>query len=139
MVTAKYHRYLAAGQPPQLFDIYPLVSKWGHLELGMVGGGVSLLLMESLAGVISWSTASWLFAINRTFMRAYFWKDATPIRTLFTSEGLVQLGENMIQVLRWGLWMSPIINSFLRPMGTLPGTTRTARSARRSPSSGMRR
>ena len=23
----------------------------------------------------------------------------------------------MIQVLRWGLWMSPIINSFLRPMG----------------------
>ena len=73
--------------------------------------------MESLAGVISWSTASWLFAINRTFMRAYFWKDATPIRTLFTSEGLVQLGENMIQVLRWGLWMSPIINSFLRPDG----------------------
>ena len=117
LVTAKYHRYLAAGHPPELFDIYPLVSKWGHLELGMVTGGVSLLLMESLAGVISWSTASWLFAINRTFMRAYFWKEATPIRTLFTSEGLVQLGENMIQVLRWGLWMSPIINSFLRPMG----------------------
>ena len=23
----------------------------------------------------------------------------------------------MIQVLRWGLWMSPIIRSFLRPMG----------------------
>src|SRR5256885_10425807 len=23
----------------------------------------------------------------------------------------------MIVVLRWGLWMSPIINSFLRPMG----------------------
>ena len=23
----------------------------------------------------------------------------------------------MIEVLRWGLWMSPIINSFLRPMG----------------------
>ena len=26
------------------------------------------------------------------------------------------LVENMIGVLRWGLWMSPIINSFLRPM-----------------------
>ena len=23
----------------------------------------------------------------------------------------------MIEVLRWGLWMSPIIKSFLRPMG----------------------
>ena len=41
VVTAKFHRYLAAGNPPELFDIYPLVSKWGHLELGMVGGGVS--------------------------------------------------------------------------------------------------
>ena len=117
VVAAKFHRYLAVGRPPELFEIYPLVSKWGHLTLGTVTGGVSLLLMESLAGVISWSTASWLFAINRTFMRAYFWKDATPIRTLFTRDGLVQIGENMIQVLRWGLWMSPIINSFLRPMG----------------------
>ena len=89
----------------------------GASQPGDGHGGVSLLLMEALAGVISWSTASWLFAINRTFMRAYFWKDATPIRTLFTRDGLVQIGENMIQVLRWGLWMSPIINSFLRPMG----------------------
>ncbi|MGO9598010.1 MAG: GH36-type glycosyl hydrolase domain-containing protein [Isosphaeraceae bacterium] len=117
VVTAKFHRYLAAGEPPQLVDVYPLVSKWGHLNLGTVQGGVSLLFMEALKGVISWSTAAWLFAINRTFMRAYFWKDATPIRTLFQKEGLVQLGENMIQVLRWGLWMSPIIDSFLRPMG----------------------
>jgi cyclic beta-1,2-glucan synthetase len=116
VVAAKFHRYLAVGLPPELFEIYPLVSKWGHLTLGTVTGGASLLLMEALAGVISWSTASWLFAINRTFMRAYFWKDATQIRSLFTSEGMVQLGENMIQVLRWGLWMSPIINSFLRPM-----------------------
>ncbi len=116
VVVTKFHRYLAVGRPPELFEIYPLVSKWGHLTLGTVEGGASLLLMEALAGVISWSTASWLFAINRTFMRAYFWKDTAPIRSLFTSEGLVQLGENMIQVLRWGIWMSPIINSFLRPM-----------------------
>ena len=93
------------GKAAELFDIYPLVSKWGHLTLGTVSGGVSLLLMESLAGVISWSTAAWLFAINRTFMRAYFWKDSAPIRTFFTRDGLVQLGENLIQVLRWGLWM----------------------------------
>jgi cyclic beta-1,2-glucan synthetase len=118
VVTAKFHRYLAAGLAEEPFEIYPLVSKWGHLHLGTVTGGVSLLFVEALAGVISWSTAAWLFAINRTFMRAYFWKDATPIRTLFTREGLSQVAENMIQVLRWGLWMSPIINSFLRPMGT---------------------
>ncbi|MFO0889410.1 MAG: hypothetical protein U0790_09755 [Isosphaeraceae bacterium] len=117
VVTEKFHRYLAAGRPPVLFDIYPLVSKWGHLNLGTVNGGVALLLSESLAGVISWSTAAWLFAINRTFMRSYFADDSTPIRTLFTADGLREVGENMIQVLRWGLWMSPIINSFLRPMG----------------------
>jgi cyclic beta-1,2-glucan synthetase len=117
VVTAKFHRYLGSGRPPEVFEIYPLVSKWGHLTLGTVTGGVSLLLMESLAGVISWSTAAWLFAINRTFLRAAFSKDPAPIRTLFTGEGLKEVGENMIQVLRWGLWMSPIINSFLRPMG----------------------
>jgi cyclic beta-1,2-glucan synthetase len=117
VVVAKFHRYLAVGSPPERFDIYPLVSKWGHLDLGFVGGGVSLLFAEALAGVISWSTAAWLFAINRTFMTAYFQREMTPIRTLLSREGLTQLGENMIQVLRWGLWMSPIINSFLRPVG----------------------
>ncbi len=117
VVAAKFHRYLAAGVAPQTFDVYPLVSKWGHINLVTVTGGVTLLFAEALAGVITWSTAAWLFAINRTFMTAYFQKDATPIRTLFTENGLAQLGENMIQVLRWGLWMSPIINSFLRPMG----------------------
>ena len=30
---------------------------------------------------------------------------------------MVGLTETMIGVLRWGLWMSPIIKSFLRPMG----------------------
>jgi cyclic beta-1,2-glucan synthetase len=117
VITAKYHRYLVISKPPSVFDIYPLVSKWGHLTLGTETGGVSLFFLESLAGVISWSTAAWLFAINRTFQRAYFWKDSAPIRTLFTAGGLKEVGENMIYVLRWGLWMSPIINSFLRPMG----------------------
>ncbi len=117
VVVAKFHRYLAAGLPPESFDVYPLVSKWGHLHLGIVTGGVSLLFVEALAGVISWSTAAWLFAINRTFMTAYFQQDAAPIKSFFTRDGLKQLAENMIVVLRWGLWMSPIINSFLRPMG----------------------
>ena len=117
LVAEKFQGYLAVGHKAELFDVYPLVSKWGHVTLGNVEGGASLLLCWSLAGVMSWATASWLFAINRTFMRAYFWKDATPIRTLFTQGGMIEIGENMIQVLRLGLWMSPIINAFLRPMG----------------------
>src|SRR5262249_4239259 len=70
-----------------------------------------------LAGVIRWSIPAWLFAINRTFMAACFDRDTTPIRALFTKAGLVQLVEDMIGVLRWGLWMSPIIEAFLRKMG----------------------
>ena len=78
---------------------------------------MSLLFDEALAGVISWSIPSWLFAINRTFMAAYFRKESAPIRALFTADGMAQLTQNMIEVLRWGLWMSPIINSFLRMTG----------------------
>ena len=66
--------------PPELFDIYPLLSKWGFLNLGVVTGGVSLLFAEALAGVISWSIAAWLFAINRTFMSGLLpeGRDADP-------------------------------------------------------------
>ena len=117
VVVAKFHRYLAAGVPPETHTVYPLLSKWGFINLGEVTGGVSLLFKEALAGVISFSIPSWLFAINRAFMAAYFHKEAGPITSLATREGLVGLTQNMIQVLRWGLWMSPIINSFLRPMG----------------------
>ena len=66
---------------------------------------------------MTWAIPAWLFALNRTFMAAFFQRESTPIRMLFSRDGMVQLSENMIQVLRWGLWMSPIINSFLRPHG----------------------
>ena len=39
VVVAKFHRYLAAGLPPESFDVYPLVSKWGHLHLGSSRAG----------------------------------------------------------------------------------------------------
>jgi cyclic beta-1,2-glucan synthetase len=117
LVTAKFHRYLSAGASPEPFGRYLLVSKWGLIDLGGVTGGVSLLFAESLAGVLTWSVPAWLFAINRAFMAAYFRKEAAPILGLFTAGGLAQLTQNMIEVLRWGLWMSPIINSFLRPVG----------------------
>ena len=60
---------------PEPFGVYPLLSKWGFIDLGTVTGGVSLLFAEALAGVISWSIPAWLFAINRTFMAAYFRKE----------------------------------------------------------------
>ena len=117
VVAAKFQRYLAAGVPPETHTVYPLLSKWGVINLGAVTGGVSLLFKEALAGVIGFSIPSWLFAINRAFMAAYYQKEIGPITSLATRGGLVGLTQNMIQVLRWGLWMSPIINSFLRPMG----------------------
>jgi len=117
VVVAKFHRYLGVGTAPEPFDVYPLLSKWGRIDLGTVTGGVKLLFDESLAGVISWAVPAWLFAINRTFLAAYFREESAPIRALVTPEGRATLTRNMIEVLRWGLWMSPIINSFLRPMG----------------------
>jgi cyclic beta-1,2-glucan synthetase len=117
VVVAKFHRYLSAGMKPDPFGVYPLLSKWGFVNLGDVTGGVNLLFAEALDGVISWSIPAWLFALNRNFMAAYFRKEAAPITSLFTRDGLVQLTENMIAVFRWGLWMSPIIKSFLRPTG----------------------
>ncbi|MDG3008193.1 GH36-type glycosyl hydrolase domain-containing protein [Paludisphaera mucosa] len=117
VVIAKFQRYTSVGRTPEPFGIYPLVSKWGFMNLGTVQGGADLLFAEALAGVLSWSTAAWLFALNRTFMAAGFERQTAPIRAMFTADGLRQLAENTIQVARWGLWMSPIINSFLRPMG----------------------
>ena len=80
VVVAKFHRYLAAGHAAASCSTsIRCVSKWGFLNLGVVTGGVSLLFAEALAGVISWSIAAWLFAINRTFMAAYFeGRDADP-------------------------------------------------------------
>ncbi|HQB94449.1 MAG TPA: hypothetical protein PK997_04470, partial [Candidatus Omnitrophota bacterium] len=93
-----------------------LISKWGQVDLGFCRGGVKLLFTESLDGVIKWSVATWLFAINKVFMQAFFDKDKTPIKFFFSKAGLAQLTELMIYVLRWGLWMSPIIYTFLRMM-----------------------
>ncbi len=93
-----------------------LISKWGQMDLGFCPGGVKLLFTESLDGVIKWSVATWLFAVNKVFLQAFFDKDKTPIKFFFSKAGLAQLSELMIHVLRWGLWMSPIIYTFLRMM-----------------------
>jgi len=117
VIAGKIYQYVNVNRPEVDYNINALLSRWGAMSLGMVRGGASLIFAESLAGVISWSIPAWLFTLNRTFMAAYFERQTAPIRKLFSREGLVEMGENMIGVLRWGLWMSPIINSFLRPTG----------------------
>ena len=93
------------------------MSKWGFLQLGTVTGGASLLFAEALAGVISWSIPAVAVRhqphVPGRLLRP---RDRRRSGRCSPATGLVRLVENMIGVLRWGLWMSPIINSFLRPM-----------------------
>jgi cyclic beta-1,2-glucan synthetase len=116
VVIEKFKLYTSAGFSPMEYITYPLVNKWGRIDLGSYTGGSKLLFTESLAGVINWSIAAWLFAINKVFMLAFFEKHTAPIRFFFSRAGFAQLIEHMIYVLRWGLWMSPIIFTFLRMM-----------------------
>ncbi|MDD3906301.1 MAG: hypothetical protein PHS46_07245 [Candidatus Omnitrophica bacterium] len=116
VVVEKLKLYVSSGFSAVEYITYPLVNKWGRIDLGTYTGGVKLLYTESLAGVINWSIAAWLFAINKVFMQAYFEKDKTPIKFFFSKAGFAQLVEHMIYVLRWGLWMSPIIFTGLRMM-----------------------
>ncbi len=116
VVIEKFKLYTSAGFAPQNYITYPLVNKWGRIDLGSYTGGPKLLFTESLAGVINWAIAAWLFAINKVFMQAFFEKHIAPIKFFFSKEGFSLLIEHMIYVLRWGLWMSPIIFTFLRMM-----------------------
>ena len=116
VVIEKFKLYMSSGLQPADYITYPLVNKWGRINLGTYSGGVKLLFIESLAGVINWSIAAWLFAVNKVFMQAFFDKDKTPIKFFFSRAGFAQLIEHMLYVLRWGLWMSPVIFTFLRMM-----------------------
>ena len=117
LVLHRISTYLSIGQHPVPNTFNPLLNKWGSITLGSITGGANRFFYESVAGVIVWAIPAWLFALNATFMRAAFQREAGPIRDLFSRDGFRSLGENMIYVLRWGLWMAPIINLFLRPMG----------------------
>ena len=95
-----------------------LLNNWGYIQLGTVSGGTKMLLNEAIIGVSVWGIAAWLFAINRAFMQAGFDRNWKPVQRLSTREGMVDLVAGTIRVMRWGLWMSPVIFSLLRPMGT---------------------
>ena len=116
VVIEKLKQYTSIGFSPKDYITYPLLNKWGRIDLGTYAGGSKLLFTESLAGVINWSIAAWLFAVNKVFMEAYFQKDTGPIKFFFSKAGFVELVNHMLYVLRWGLWMSPIIFTFLRMM-----------------------
>ncbi|MFA6601102.1 MAG: hypothetical protein WC352_06120 [Candidatus Omnitrophota bacterium] len=116
VIVEKFKLYTSSGFSAIEYITYPLVNKWGRIDIGDYTGGVKLMFLESLAGVINWSVAAWLFAINKVFMQAYFDKDKTPVKFFFSKAGFALLVEHMIYVLRWGLWMSPIIFTFLRMM-----------------------
>ena len=96
------------------FTTYPIFNKYGMINLGEVAGGVRLFWAESVAGVINWSLAAPLFSINYVLLDAALQRSLRPIKTLFSPSGVEGLVEQGVRVLRWGLWMAPIINSFLR-------------------------
>ena len=96
------------------YIIYPLFNKYGAVNLGDVRGGTRLFFAESLSGVINWSIAAPLFSINFVLLAALLERNLRPIKGLFSSTGLEGLFEQAVRVMRWGLWMAPVINSFLR-------------------------
>ena len=106
--------YAAQGIPVKEYVVYPLFSKWGAMNLGVVNGGVGLLYSETLSGVINWSVAAPLFSVNLVLLNALLKRSTAPLRHLFTRGGLVEVAEQAFRVQRWGLWMAPIIYSFLR-------------------------
>ncbi len=118
-VLDKWARYASVhfpydGRPVESYVVYPLFSKWGAQDLGRIEGGVALFYAESLSGVINWSLAAPLFSINLVLLTALVERRLRPLEELFSSRGLIALVEQAIRVLRWGLWMAPIIYSFLR-------------------------
>ncbi|MGO8834061.1 MAG: GH36-type glycosyl hydrolase domain-containing protein [Roseiarcus sp.] len=119
VVTSKFWAYAdvnyrLTGRPLGDYTVYPLFNKYGQINLGEVAGGVRLFYSESLAGVINWSLAAPLFSINIALLSALMERSLRPIKGLVSAGGLGGLVEQAVRVMRWGLWMSPIINSFLR-------------------------
>jgi cyclic beta-1,2-glucan synthetase len=119
VVVAKFWSYAdlsypAAGRPSQPYIDYALFNKWGSVDLGQVGGGVRLFYDESLSGVINWSLAAPLFSINFFVLAALMRRSLVPLKELFSAHGFEGLVEQAVRVMRWGLWMAPVIYSFLR-------------------------
>ncbi|HLW93003.1 MAG TPA: glycosyl transferase family 36, partial [Roseiarcus sp.] len=106
--------YVSTGRALADFTTYPIFNKYGAIDLGQIVGGVRLFYTESLAGVINWSIAAPLFSINFVLLTALFDRSLKPIENLISADGIEGLLAQGVRVMRWGLWMAPVINSFLR-------------------------
>ncbi len=106
--------YRRSGRALGDFTTYPIFNKYGAINLGEVAGGVRLFWAESVAGVINWSLAAPLFSINYVLLDAALQRSLRPLKNLVSPQGVEGLVEQGVRVLRWGLWMAPVINSFLR-------------------------
>ncbi len=131
IVLTKFNLYTAFGMDPNALvsacnsvrttrpdEFRMLLNNWGYIKLTAVSGGTKMLLNEAIIGVSVWGIAAWLFAINKAFLQALFERTWAPVKRIPSREGVTELVEGTIRVMRWGLWMSPVIFSFLRPMGT---------------------
>jgi cyclic beta-1,2-glucan synthetase len=106
--------YTLTGRALGDFTTYPIFNKYGSIDLGQIVGGVRLFYTESLAGVINWSIAAPLFGVNFVLLNVLFDRSLRPIKGLVSGAGIEGLVAQTVRVMRWGLWMAPIINSFLR-------------------------
>jgi cyclic beta-1,2-glucan synthetase len=106
--------YTLTGRALNDFTTYPIFNKYGAIDLGQIVGGVRLFFTESLAGVINWSIAAPLFSVNFVLLAALFDRSLRPIKDLVSAAGVEGLVAQGVRVMRWGLWMAPVINSFLR-------------------------
>lgn len=115
VVLNKFRMYVTLHvQDPQDYVIYPLFSKWGAMNLGPQTGSARLLFNESVSGVINWSLAAPLFSVNFFFLTALFARSWAPVRLMASRQGVIAIAEQTVRVLRWGLWMAPVIYSLLR-------------------------
>ena len=118
VIYDKFLRYATyVDLSPQRHVIYPLFSKWGALDLGNISGGARLLFNESVSGVIGWSLAAPLFSVNLVLLTALLRRELKPLREFITASGFAKVLSEALRVERWGLWMAPIIYSFLRMSG----------------------
>ena len=72
--------YRLSGRPLGDFVTYPIFNKYGMVNLGEVAGGVRLFYAELISGVINWSLAAPLFAINAVLLTAVLDRSLTPIK-----------------------------------------------------------
>ena len=106
--------YRVSGRRLGDFITYPIFNKYGSVNLGEVAGGTRLFWAESVSGVINWSLAAPLFSINYVLLAALLERSVRPFRELLSARGMLGLVDQGVRVMRWGLWMAPIINTFLR-------------------------